>query len=78
MTLSERIALHAARAGWPVCATCTLRHNGAAWSPIVGWHDHASAAPTGSGRMLDDLIPQSPFTRRALAGQLPAKDRTAY
>jgi hypothetical protein len=24
------------------------------------------------------LAPQSPFTRRALSGQLPARDKTAY
>lgn len=65
MTLSERIAQRAGRAGWPMCR-CGLRHEGAAWTPALGWHD---AAP---------LPDASPFTRRALAGQLPAKDRTAY
>lgn len=59
MTLSERIARAAARSNIPVCRTCRLRHDGAAWAAGIGWHD----AP-----------PVSPFTRRALAGTLPAAE----
>jgi hypothetical protein len=70
MTLAERIQESARRSGIAVCQTCGIRHAGAAWSPMVGWHD----AP--GGRTVADLIPlvQSPFTRAALAAQLPVKE----
>lgn len=96
MGLAERIALHNAK--YELCA-CGTRHNGAAWTPALGWYDHSAAAPVGTGRTLDALIPtpanvaawdkdarayasgatsrplvQSPFTRSALRGTLPAKE----
>ena len=38
-TLTERIAAYNARKGVPECAACGVRHEGAAWTPAVGWHD---------------------------------------
>jgi len=60
MTLSERIERAARRAGATTCARCGIAHNGAAWSPLVGWHDHAPVLPRT-------------MTERAAAGDLPGK-----
>lgn len=78
MTLHQRLQASAERSGVPTCETCGTRHHGAAWTPSVGWHDASHPIPAeSSARTLDVLIPErvtlSPFTRRALAGELPAK-----
>lgn len=66
MTLSERIDAAAARRGITRCDICDTRHSGAAWSPGAGWHDAETVRQSA--------VPLSPFTRRAIARQLPAAE----
>jgi hypothetical protein len=82
MTLSERIALHAAQAACLRCGarvTETRAYVRSCWcaqGPLLPHAGRCEPDHTETDHRAGPVL--SPFTRRALAGQLPAKDRTAY
>ena len=58
MTLAAMIESAAVRDGAPLCAQCGRHHRGAAWAPMVGWHDAPGGIP------VDSLIPRSGWVAR--------------